>query len=278
VGYRFTHRKVDLWGLVFDFDPLVSGTSDVSSSSSDESDNTTHTLIAGVRIKPTQNWSIFGDIEHGSTDNFFTRLGNNDLTNYRIRSVANFSTVTFNVSAISKKNEVPGRSIDPTRNGLNEVRNRIFSASVDWTPRQEFTLSGGYTFQHLTSITDIRVPLDAGVLDGISEYYVRDSYYFIDAHLNFKRVSFFGSYRFDDDNGQGNRPIPPASSPNIITSYPMQMHSPEFRVAVKLTRNIDWNFGYQYFKYEDVFTPVQNYNAHLPYTSVRFYFGQSSDR
>ena len=80
----------------------------------------------------------------------------------------------------------------------------------------------------------------------------------------------------NDDNGQGDRPIPPFTSPNIIRSYPMQMHSPEFRVAIKLTRNIDWNFGYQYFKYEDVFTPAQNYNAHLPYTSLRIHWGGES--
>jgi len=131
---------------------------------------------------------------------------------------------------------------------------------------------------YLTSLSDIRVPLTGGYQNGVSEYYVRDSYYFIDANLNFKRVAFFGSYRFDDDSGQGSRATPPFTSPNIITSYPMQMHSPEFRVAFKLHKNIDWNFGYQYYKYQDVFTPAQNYSAHLPYTSIRFYFGQSADR
>jgi hypothetical protein len=93
-----------------------------------------------------------------------------------------------------------------------------------------------------------------------------------------KRVSFYGSWRFDDDNGQGSRATPPFNSSNIITSYPMGMHSPEFRVSIRLHRNVDWNFGYQYYKYRDDFAPSQNYSAHLPYTSLRFYFGTSADR
>jgi hypothetical protein len=72
------------------------------------------------------------------------------------------------------------------------------------------------------------------------------------------------------------------------------MHTPEFRIAIKLTRNIDWNVGYQYNDYKEklqigyylynelttndippnaVYAPNQNYRAHLPYTSLRIYFG-----
>lgn len=272
-GYRFTNREVRIWGVDINF------RTNTTTLHNDPSENKTHTFIAGFKAKPTRHWSIYGDLEHGNADNIFTRLGNNDVTNYRLRSVATLNNFNFNISAMSKRNEVPTRSIfDPTREYITEVRNRIFSASIDWTPVQEFSLSGGYTNQWLTSIADIRVPLDGGTFPGVSEYYVRDSYYFIDASLNLKRVSFFGAYRFNDDNGQGSRATPPASSPNIISSYPMQMHSPEFRVAIKLHRNVDWNIGYQYFKYEDVFTPIQNYNAHLPYTSLKFYFGRSADR
>ena len=276
-GYRYTHREVDEVKIDSDIDNPVTNLYDPKSS-----ENSTNTLIAGFRAKPTSNWSIYGDLEYGAADNFFTRLGNNDVTNYRIRSIAHFDKFTFNLSAFSKQNDIPAESIvDPTHEYITEVRSRNFSASVDWEPTPQLLFSGGYTYQYLTSIADILVPLGVPgqtYTPGVSEFYVRDGYYFIDGHLNFKRISFYGSYRFDDDNGQGSRLTPPANSANIITSYPMQMHSPEFRVAVKLTRNIDWNFGYQYFKYEDVFTPVQNYNAHLPYTSVRFYFGRSADR
>jgi len=276
LGYRYTHRDVAIWG--FDTDSNPTGNEVPFDSHSDESENTTHAIIVGFKAKPMKDWSIFADIEHGTADNVFTRISNYDYTNYRVRSRASFGDVVFSVSALARRNENPAQSFaDPTRTAVTIVTTRMFSTSIDWTPVQEFSLSGGYTYQYLTSLSDIRVP---GVTPntGVSEFYIRDSYYFIDVNANFKRVAFFGSYRFNDDNGQGSRVTPPPTSPNIITSYPMQMHSPEFRVAIKLHKNIDWNVGYQYYKYQDVFTPAQNYNAHLPYTSVRFYFGRSADR
>ena len=58
-----------------------------------------------------------------------------------------------------------------------------------------------------------------------------------------------------------------------------KMDSTEFRIAFSITRNVDWNVGYQYFKYRDDQTPSQNYKAHLPYTSLRIYFGgRAADR
>lgn len=273
LGYRYTHRDVAIWGFDMDLDPVT------LVNHFEESQNTTHAIIAGIKAKPHKNWSIFGDIEHGTADNVFTRLANSDYTNYRVRSRASFSNVVFNISAIARRNDNPARSIvDPTRDYVNQVRSNTFSTSIDWEPIQQFSVSGGYTYLHLNSVSDIRVPLGGTPQLGVSQFYIRDSYYFIDVTANFKRVAFFGSYRFNDDNGQGSRVTPPPSSPNILTSYPMQMHSPEFRVAIKLHKNVDWNLGYQFYKYQDIFAPAQNYNAHLPYTSLRFYFGKSSDR
>ena len=56
----------------------------------------------------------------------------------------------------------------------------------------------------------------------------------------------------------------------------MRFTTPEFRAAIRLTRNVDWNLGYQYYNYKDTLTPFENYRAHLPYTSLRIYFGQSA--
>jgi hypothetical protein len=102
---------------------------------------------------------------------------------------------------------------------------------------------------------------------------MRDHYAFLDvfAHLH-NRVSFYGSYRISKDNGQGDR----ASTvlQNIITSYPFQLQSPEFRFVVRLTNNVDWNIGYQYYNYRERFQRAQDYRAHLPYTSLRIYIGR----
>jgi hypothetical protein len=58
----------------------------------------------------------------------------------------------------------------------------------------------------------------------------------------------------------------------------MRFQSPEIKLAIKVTRNVDWNVGYQYYDYKESIVGFQNYNAHLPYTSLRFYFGRAGDR
>jgi hypothetical protein len=272
VGYRFTHRKVRTAGQDR---TLPSGAPALSD---EEFSNQTHALIAGFKAKPVNNWVIFFDVEHGKADNVFTRLANYDFTNFRIRTRANIKTVGFNASFISRSNDNPSRTVETAPvTFTSETRSRTFAASVDWTPRPEINLSTGYTFQHLNAMTDIIVPVAGARLAGISEYFVRDSYFFFDVQAKpVKWVSIFASYRISDDRGQGDRVS--TRPQDIITSYPMRFNSPEVKLAFRITRNVDWNVGYQYYDYKERFVNAQNYNAHLPYTSLRFYFGNAADR
>jgi hypothetical protein len=294
VGYRYTRREVTV-GL-FDVN-LRTGA--VQRSGEEDLENSTHSVIVGSKIKPTRNWSIFVDLERGESDNVFTRLANNDFFNFRARSVANIKQFSFNLSFITKDNDVPGTSAPLTSAGgfpatetIATTKLRIFSGSVDWTPRTDLSLSAGYTYHHQTSTADIIVPVGTPIftstrfLLGISEYYVRDKYFFFDIHARpIKRVSLFASYRINDDNGQGDRVI--TRPQDIITSYPFKNQMPEIKLAIRLSRHVDWNVGYQYYSYEEtpqvspfanpmVIFPAQNYTAHMPYTSVRFYFGKSA--
>jgi len=114
---------------------------------------------------------------------------------------------------------------------------------------------------------------------GRSLYYGRNHYFFFDtvARLH-PRASLYASYRINKDTGQGDRVADPTGNPGfLIVSYPMSFQSPEARLAIKLTRHIDWNVGYQYFNYNEstlVGPRPENYHAHLPYTSLRIYFGR----
>jgi hypothetical protein len=62
----------------------------------------------------------------------------------------------------------------------------------------------------------------------------------------------------------------------LIGSFPYDLQSPEAKVVIKLHKNVDWIAGYQYFSYEENFpnTAREFYHAHLPYTSLRIYFGR----
>ncbi|MBX7169948.1 MAG: hypothetical protein K1X72_03250 [Pyrinomonadaceae bacterium] len=299
VGYRYSHRTIDQtgynWtvrntsGFVLVNNSSLTCPATVTSPNPvticEEESNSTNALIAGFKAKPMKNWVIFGDVEHGTADNAFTRLANYNYTNLRLRTRANFNKVSVNFSVITKDNENPSTSSAPPANYPTgdynaNTKSRIFSASVDYSPIQKFTLSSGYTYQYLTSETDIVI--NTGTLvRGFSQFYIRDHNVFFDASAQpFKRVSFFASYHYDKDQGQGNRVA--AGNNYIVSSYPFRLFTAESRIAIRLTKNIDWNVGYQYIGYRDSF-PVnpllwvyspQDYHANLPYTSVRFYIGR----
>ena len=294
-GWRHTRREVNVYGRegstttnIIVPAPSVSPTPSVSSAIIGEhEENSTNTFLAGFKLKPTKGWVIFGDVEHGTSDNVFTRVENYDFTNFRVRSRWSYKTVTVNVSGMTKDNTNPSVTLDnPGLPFGTDVQTRTFSGDVEWNPNDKFRVSGGYTKRNLTAKTPIYtwiglVPSSGIRTLGLSEFYVRDNYAFVEVSAKpHRRVSFFATYRANTDDGQGDRISPPPNnSPNIVASYPMTFNTPEVRVAIRLTRNVDWNVGYQYYNYKDVQAPDQNYKAHLPYTSLRFYFGgRAADR
>ena len=295
IGYRYTHRNVANLGFYKTVTCLsttnpacpTAPPTTVLTPIDDSETNSTNTFIAGMKIKPVKPWVIFWDVEHGQADNVFTRLENYRFTNFRVRSKLTFNKVSFNVSALSKDNENPsqpavGIGLPANLNFVTAIKNRFYSGSVDWEPLSNLSFSSGYTYRHYNSYTAIALPISgavgppSGYAFGFSQFFMRDHYFYFDVMAKpVKRLSLYASYRIDRDKGQGNRLTLPTTllNPNIIGSYPMQYTTPEIRAAFRITRNVDWNVGYQYYNYKDSQTPFQNYRAHLPYTSLRIYFG-----
>ena len=280
IGYRFTHREVTLfWAQLNQLGAPTDG-------EDEEAENTTHTFLAGTRIKPRKNWAIYADVEKGKADNVFTRAGNSDFTNFRIRNRMSFNKFAANVSFLTKNNEIPAEPTTGSIPRITDTRSRTFSATLDWYPIDEISFSSGYNYLHLTSEAFIRLRL-ATPVEGFSQYFVRDNYFFVDVTAKpHKRFSIFGSYRWNKDRGHGDRALPALNSTTILGSYPIDFKTPEIRAAIRLNRYVDWNIGYQYYDYKEdppqqtiYGLPAQNYSAHMPYTSVRIYLGRGkSDR
>lgn len=277
VGYRYTKREIELTGFTRALPPATTPTLTLFA---EEETNQTHTFIGGMKIKPSNNWVIFADVEHGDADNAFTRLANYKFTNFRVRSRWSFKRLILNLSAITKDNENPSASTAPPGNYpsgdfIANTKNRNLSAFVEWSPIDKFSLSAGYTFQRLTSETDIVI--NTGTLvRGRSQFFMRDHYAFFNFTAQpFKRVTFYAGYNRNEDLGQGSRL---SVLPQLVTSYPFKLSTIESRLAMRLTRNIEWNIGYQYIGYNERIQPLsvgapQDYHANLPYTSLRIYFG-----
>ena len=272
VGYRLSDRHIELFSR------------DASDPEQTEKfDNRAHSLIFGLKARPIPAWTIYFDGEHGSSDNTFTRLENGKYTNFRMRNrIVVSNELTLNASFVTRNNDNPsealeGSSLLPPGSAPNsfdaQVKSRLFTSSVDWTPKAKFSFSGGYTHQRLTSDTGIIVFIAGRRTLGQSLYFMKNDFFFFNMFVNpLPRVTLFASYRLDRDPGQGNGVSPAANV--IVGSYPMSFQAPEARITYRLTQRVEWNLGYQYYNYRDRFVPVQNYRAHLPYTSLRYYFGR----
>ena len=279
LGYRYGTRRIEeaISGFALNSNsptPLVP---------EDETEtNNTHAVIAGFKARPAHDWTIYFDGEHGTADNVFTRIGNYDYTNIRAKSrYKPTSRIAFNLAVISKNNsnptEIAGVSLEDF--GVS-VKSRIFSASLDWTATSRLSISTGYNYHWINSNAKLDYFFNnVQHLLGNSLYFVRNNFFFVESVARVTpRVTLFTAYRINKDNGQGNRVADPTGNPGtLIASYPMSYQSPEARVAIKLHQRLDWNIGYQYYNYNEstiVGPRPQNYHAHQPYTSLRFYFGR----
>ena len=266
-GYRYTNRHV------------VLGSNDIivdkpaPEAELQTIDNNTNTFIFGFKAKPVKIWSVYFDLEHGAADNVFTRVDNYDFTNVRVRSIVRPSrTFSFNASMVTKNNINPSITEDNRNFGVN-IKTRIFTSSADWSPNERFSFSGGYTHSQLTSDAEI-IFFQANSLQtfGQSRYFQKDNFFFVSTFLQLhRRATLFAAYRIHNDPGQADRISTPTM---LIGSFPYQFQSPEAKLVVKLHKNVDWIAGYQYFDYKENFINGQFYHAHLPYTSLRIYFGR----
>ncbi|HSE15516.1 MAG TPA: hypothetical protein VLB46_00600 [Pyrinomonadaceae bacterium] len=279
LGYRYGHRNVD--ESIRGFNLGTNAPSAIPATTISESNNT-HAIIGGFKARPLSEWTLYFDAENGTADNVFTRIGNYDYTNVRFKSrYKPTSRIAFNLAVITKDNanpsEIAGVSLEDF--GVS-TKSRIFTSSLDWTTTSRFSVSAGYNYHWINSkaivdyfFNSVQHP------QGNSLYIVRNNFFYIESVAQIApRATLFTAYRINKDNGQGNRVATPTAFPGtLIASYPMSYQSPEARLAIKLHHRLDWNVGYQYYNYNEstlVGPRPQNYHAHLPYTSLRLYFGR----
>jgi hypothetical protein len=278
-GYRYGSRFIERIASGF---ALNTNLPALQTPSDEVERNHTNSFFAGFKARPAKNWTLYFDAEHGTADNVFTRIGNYNYTNIRAKSrYTPTKKLSFNLAVITKNNSNPSEIAGVSLQDFGvDIRSRVFTSSVDWAPTSKLSISTGYNYNWVNSdavvdyfYNSIRHPL------GHSQYFMRNHFFFFDSTAQLhRRVTLFTAYRINKDNGQGTRLADPTGTPGIlIASYPMSYQSPEARLTIKINRQVDWNVGYQYYNYIEssiVGPRPQNYHAHMPYTSLRFYFGR----
>ena len=281
-GYRYGHRRIDEFFSGFNFGSNGALPAPSTSTSQSEQENNTHAILGGFKSRLADNWTIWFDGEHGTADNVFSRIGNYDYTYLRAKSRYSVTNkVSVSLALITRDNanpsEIAGVSLEDF--GVS-TKSRVFTSALDWTVTPRLSINAGYNYNWVNSNAVVDYFFNgARHPQGRSLYFMRNNFFHVDTVGQLtRRATLYIGYRINKDNGQGTRVSDPTGNPGfLVTSYPMSFQSPEGRLAIKLHRRLDWNVGYQYYNYNEsvlVGPRPQNYHAHLPYTSLRFYFGR----
>jgi hypothetical protein len=285
IGYRYGHRRIEELFDGFNHGSNQGGSTNPPVRTSDEFEekNNTHAILGGFKARPGNNWTIYFDAEHGTADNVFTRIGNYNYTNIRGKSRFTLPSrkVSFTLAVITRNNSNPSEIAGVSLEDFGvDVKSRVFSATLDWAPTSDLSFNAGYTHHRINNDAVVEYFFNSvRHFFGSSQYHQNNNFFFVDtvARLH-SRATLYAAYRINKDIGQASRVADPTGNPGtLIASYPMSYQSPEARLAIKLNHRLDWNIGYQYYNYNEsalVGPRPQNYHAHLPYTSLRFYFGR----
>ena len=98
-----------------------------------------------------------------------------------------------------------------------------------------------------------------------------------------RRLDLYLAYTIAKDTGDGRGALTFTSGvvpayPNfrfdgdLRNSFPLTYQSPLVRVSASLSKNLGWNFGWQFYNYSEEFVGRQNYHAHVGYSSFRWTF------
>lgn len=254
LGYRFLHRVITEDTAVGDL---------VGSRTSSESVTrfNTHTGILGVSLRAWKKANLFADYENGTSDNGYTRISPFHVRNWRVRAQYKpLPKVSVNGSFVRRYSDVP------LPLATNRFRNTGFSASGSWLPSERFVLNVGYNRMDINTEAGILFFLSGALNQGRSFYASNTNFVFGDALIGItKRLDLFIGYRLLKDVGTDRLPVSPS---DFVNAFPLSFHQPSAHVSFKINRRLRWNVGYDHYSYNEKQFSIQDYRAHIVYTSL----------
>ncbi|MBI1761894.1 MAG: hypothetical protein HYR56_10705 [Acidobacteria bacterium] len=251
IGWRTTHRDV--------------ATSDLTGAESDTQN--TNTAIGSIRIRPVDRFNLFFDYEKGQADNVFVRVSPMDFQRVRARLsylATDKLSFTGTVSTTDRTN--------PTQFVENDSDYRAISFSTLWEPKDKLFVNFGYNYDHLFSTANIYYFIASQARTGKSLFYAKQDFFFLDTRVPLtKYVDLLLVYRYVHDHGApGNAPV---TGPNdIVTSFPLERHNPEARLAIHFNSHATLNVSYRHFSYNERNFFVQDYRSNIVTTGLRLTF------
>jgi hypothetical protein len=237
----------------------------------------------GFQVKPWQPLTVRMEGELGRDNHPFLAL--NDRNYHAINGRVDYRTRRLRLGAgyrqIYNVNS-------PSVTSFHSSHGRTYSANASFTVNRAVSLDAGYTKLHLDTAGSLAFFAGAGRANTLYSNY--PSLYFSNVHsvnLGVRwelrgRTTFYAGYNLTRDPGDGrNSPAPAAVSDPIaqvfdgVQTFPMSYQSPMARVTFRVSRKVQWNAGWQLYRYRQQFVVLgflPNYHANTGYTSISWSF------
>ncbi len=254
--------------------------------------------LAGIRIRPLPPLTMLLDVEYGSAGMPFTPVSEKRYHAETIKAQWKRKAwlMTASFKEYHNRNDAPPvlDALEGNAPSSHSYESRQYSAGVAWAPARRFGFDAGYAKLHLNTASGIvNFPLP-----DLPDVTARRSLYVSNIHHGFatfradlfKNAVLFLGYSIVKDTADGFSPVatpfigtgPPAAAPfqvsypnfrfngtDLINAYPLTYQAPQAKLTIKLHKKLSWNAGWQYYDYNERYTGLQNYHAHIFYTSLR---------
>ncbi len=247
--------------------------------------NAVRSGAGGVRLMPVSGLRISFDAEVGRADRPLTPVSDRKFHNESARVQWRRKSLLLSGHFKSRVNANPASLIDYSSTS------RSWGLSASWSDAEgRLMLDAGYLKIGLNTSAGIFnfFDFDRGAAPGRSLYasnlHTLNFGARIAAH---KRLTLYIGYALSKDTADGaaaagfpdsftpaypNFRFEPGAAPTFYNSFPLTYHAPQARVSIKVRGGLEWNAGWQHYGYSERFTALQNYRAHVGYTSLRLSF------
>jgi hypothetical protein len=247
-----------------------------------ESGNHVHSGVAGFRWLPVRGLRISVDAEKGRADQPLSARSDRDFHTETARVQWRRKNAVLSASFQNSINRNPVSLID------HRSESRQFGVNGSWAASDgRFTLDAGYTLLNLDTQSGILNYLNTADLNAASFSFYTSNLNLVNFGTRIQphpRLTLYLGYNLAKDTGDDRSQLtfPTAVTPNypnfasdgtsFFNSYPLSYQSPQARLSVRLGDKLSWNFGWQFYNYSEDFSALQNYHAHVGYSSFRWSF------
>ncbi len=238
--------------------------------------------VAGFRWQPVRGLRVSFDAEAGNADLPFAPLSSKTFHAETARVRWRNDQFSIGASFKSRENDNSASLIN------HSSTSRHYGVNASWTPAcGKFSLDGGYTKLDIDTASGVFNFFAAGPAAEAARSFYASNLHTLNPGARMQphsRLMLFLGYNVAKDTGCGGDSLTSAPGfepayPNVafdgmnfFSSFPLTYQSPLARLSVSLRQKLSWDFGWQFYSYDERFVSNQHCNAHVGYSSFHWSF------